>query len=489
MGGVGSRNPSPVADGNKDAQSRMGGVGSRNPSPVADGNKDAQSSMGGGAKADQEGSTRDAEECLQGGSRGREEDASFGSELKGILTEMDDDLQRIVDKLSAPDAQRRLTPDAHQGRSKRRRLLPQIQLKNELLSDDNSSGQDQGTSEQQNSDNSCGAEDCLMEQEGDDGCSDLSDAAEEAGKGPLCHGHRHASVPYVKCSLPHCGKTFCAACAWNRNGEDAVASAATGCWVCPCCRDSNGSQGCGAGCSGCCICSRCRKRQGLPPTGLLYSTATASGFSNVHDYLVHNNTGEDAATIQARKQRHWWGRGIVSAQGVRKRAPAGSPKRLLRTRRSRQQCKKHMVGAPSKDGAGGASRADNGSGGNDQQAWVCCELCSKWRCTSPEFATQMADSDAQFRCCMLEGATCGDRCDWEWEEEQFQLLQAAGAEQAALQHQCEAPQTLQAVKLPGSVQEQQPHLLADLKAQELELLQKRRELEQQLQQQQQQQQQ
>eukprot|EP00967_Tisochrysis_lutea_P113773 scaffold180802_cov19-Tisochrysis_lutea.AAC.1 len=41
--------------------------------------------------------------CLQ-------EDASFGSELKGILTEMDDDLQRIVDKLSAPDAQRRLTP-------------------------------------------------------------------------------------------------------------------------------------------------------------------------------------------------------------------------------------------------------------------------------------------------------------------------------------------------------------------------------------------
>eukprot|EP00983_Pelagomonas_calceolata_P078991 1154475-Pelagomonas_calceolata.AAC.3 len=74
-------------------------------------------------------------------------------------------------------------------KSKRRRLLPQIQLKNELLSDDNSSGQDQGTSEQQNSDNSCGAEDCLMEQEGDDGCSDLSDAAEEAGKGPLCHGY------------------------------------------------------------------------------------------------------------------------------------------------------------------------------------------------------------------------------------------------------------------------------------------------------------
>eukprot|EP00983_Pelagomonas_calceolata_P078996 1154475-Pelagomonas_calceolata.AAC.8 len=83
----------------------------------------------------------------------------------------------------------------------------------------------------------------------------------------------------------------------------------------------------------------------------------------------------------------------------------------------------------------------------------------------------------------------GALCYLEWEEEQFQLLQAAGAEQAALQHQCEAPQTLQAVKLPGSVQEQQPHLLADLKAQELELLQKRRELEQQLQQQQQQQQQ
>eukprot|EP00967_Tisochrysis_lutea_P113774 scaffold180802_cov19-Tisochrysis_lutea.AAC.2 len=79
MGGVGSRNPSPVADGNKDAQSRMGGVGSRNPSPVADGNKDAQSSMGGGAKADQEGSTRDAEECLQGGSRGREVSAPSGA--------------------------------------------------------------------------------------------------------------------------------------------------------------------------------------------------------------------------------------------------------------------------------------------------------------------------------------------------------------------------------------------------------------------------
>ncbi|KAF5838363.1 hypothetical protein DUNSADRAFT_2973 [Dunaliella salina] len=488
--GGGSRAARVAAGGSADVQNsgarasadqedpgRVQGDGSRAASGAAGGSADVQNS-GARAKADQEDLAVDAKGAQR---KGKATSADKLEEYvhKGLL--------HCVDPSGSPDAHKRPSPDAQEeGRGKRRRLLPQIHLKDGVLGDESGSGLDDGALEQGDRDSSGGAEDCSMEEDGDDSSDvDYEGVQKEAEKGPLCHGHRHASAPFVKCSLPRCGKVFCVACAWNRNGEDAVASSATGCWVCPCCRDSNGSKGCGPGCAGCCVCSRCRKKQGLPATGMLYNTATASGFSNVHDYLVHINTGEDAAMIQARKSQHWWGIGIVSAQGERVRAVAGSPSGLQRAGHRRRPGKAHKVEA-ARHAAGSVSGAEHGSGGHDdQRAWVCCDLCSKWRCASPGFASQMADSNIQFRCPMLEGATCEDQCDWEYEEEQHhRLLQAAGAEQTALPHPRQAPHTLEAGRLPEDGLELRTCSVADLKAQELQLLRKRRELEEKLRQQQ-----
>lgn len=69
---------------------------------------------------------------------------------------------------------------------------------------------------------------------------------------------------------PSCPRPFpCSkGCLLNRHGEDMSAAAASGCWVCPCCRGS-----CGAGCIGCCNCGPCRKKV----SGLAHHPPLAGG--------------------------------------------------------------------------------------------------------------------------------------------------------------------------------------------------------------------
>jgi hypothetical protein len=97
---------------------------------------------------------------------------------------------------------------------------------------------------------------------------------------------------------PLCSKM----CLKNRHGEDIDQAIASGAWVCPPCRGT-----CGEGCRTCCNCGPCRKQAGLGPTHQLIKEARSKGFDNVHDFLVHQNSGESRETIAARKAAHSWG--------------------------------------------------------------------------------------------------------------------------------------------------------------------------------------
>ena len=55
-----------------------------------------------------------------------------------------------------------------------------------------------------------------------------------------------------------------------------------------------------------CNCGPCRKVQGLGPTGLLIRSARASGFSNVHDFLIAQRTRESPQAIWERKRGRGW---------------------------------------------------------------------------------------------------------------------------------------------------------------------------------------
>ena len=68
-------------------------------------------------------------------------------------------------------------------------------------------------------------------------------------------------------------------------------------WVCPKCRGS-----CGEGCVTCCNCGPCRKSKSLEPTGILIPEARKAGFDNVHDYLIHKETGESQTQIEKRRR-------------------------------------------------------------------------------------------------------------------------------------------------------------------------------------------
>eukprot|EP00967_Tisochrysis_lutea_P151887 scaffold296303_cov24-Tisochrysis_lutea.AAC.1 len=46
---------------------------------------------------------------------------------------------------------------------------------------------------------------------------------------------------------------------------------------------------------------------GLEPTGRLAPLVRSSGFTNTHDFLIYQATGESAEAIAARKARHAWG--------------------------------------------------------------------------------------------------------------------------------------------------------------------------------------
>jgi len=58
----------------------------------------------------------------------------------------------------------------------------------------------------------------------------------------------------------------------------------------------------------CCNCGPCRKKAGLAPTHQIIGLARSHGFDNVHDYLVHQNTGESREEIAARKLEFPWGK-------------------------------------------------------------------------------------------------------------------------------------------------------------------------------------
>lgn len=85
--------------------------------------------------------------------------------------------------------------------------------------------------------------------------------------------------------------------------NDAVASSK---WICPKCRGS-----CGEGCKTCCNCGPCRKAHGLPPTHQIIHKARAKGFDNVHDFLVHCETGATAVELLDRKKTFNWGKWLT----------------------------------------------------------------------------------------------------------------------------------------------------------------------------------
>ncbi|KAH9310927.1 hypothetical protein KI387_025962, partial [Taxus chinensis] len=55
-----------------------------------------------------------------------------------------------------------------------------------------------------------------------------------------------------------------------------------------------------------CNCGPCRKLQGLEKTGIIVHHARGAGFSNAHDYLVFQSTGESPYEIACRKKGHGW---------------------------------------------------------------------------------------------------------------------------------------------------------------------------------------
>ncbi|CAK9211491.1 unnamed protein product [Sphagnum troendelagicum] len=119
--------------------------------------------------------------------------------------------------------------------------------------------------------------------------------------GETCHWCRQKTVEaHVHCSK--CPIKFCGQCLLNRNGEFIQHEMQKeACWVCPKCRG-----GCGQGCINCCNCGPCRKEQNLDPTGQIIRVAKAAGFSNVHDYLVFEKTGESVDAIASRKDEKGW---------------------------------------------------------------------------------------------------------------------------------------------------------------------------------------
>ena len=129
---------------------------------------------------------------------------------------------------------------------------------------------------------------------------------------PLTPAHPPPLIRHAQCTAEGCGRgrmpvSFCGMCLRNRHGEDIDAAVASGAWVCPRCRGS-----CGEGCVTCCNCGPCRKAKGLAPTHQVINLARASGFDNVHDYLVHGVTGATPAQLLQRKTSFAWGRWLLN---------------------------------------------------------------------------------------------------------------------------------------------------------------------------------
>jgi len=124
-----------------------------------------------------------------------------------------------------------------------------------------------------------------------------------------CHCCKKKTKEFVICTnrycAPKCGMLrvgFCKNCLMNRQGEDLKQAQLSKKWICPRCRGS-----CGKGCYTCCTCVACRKKFDLKPVGNTLNEAKKQGFSNVHDYLVHQETREECGVIQSRKLQFSWG--------------------------------------------------------------------------------------------------------------------------------------------------------------------------------------
>ncbi|CAM6110193.1 unnamed protein product [Calypogeia fissa] len=149
--------------------------------------------------------------------------------------------------------------------------------------------------------------------------------------GDHCHSCRREiahPVLFVRCS--RCPLRFCGSCLLRKHGED-VEEEMQECvrWVCPICRG-----GCGPGCRmNCCGCGPCRKYQQLEPAGRVLPAAVKAGFSNVHDYLVHFETGEAPDVIAKRKE----GRGWTKATGAMDSSPDFNFTWALKRIRSRRK--------------------------------------------------------------------------------------------------------------------------------------------------------
>ncbi|KZV40545.1 hypothetical protein F511_29371 [Dorcoceras hygrometricum] len=96
--------------------------------------------------------------------------------------------------------------------------------------------------------------------------------------GKTCHQCRQKTRDFVAaCTIQRnnkpCPIMFCHKCLLNRYGEKAEEVSVSGEWSCPKCR-------------GICNCSICMKKRGHQPTGILISTAKATGFSSVSEMLL-----------------------------------------------------------------------------------------------------------------------------------------------------------------------------------------------------------
>lgn len=143
--------------------------------------------------------------------------------------------------------------------------------------------------------------------------------------GVTCHWCRQKTVEtHVVCTAEGCGKgrlplSFCGMCLRNRHGEDIDDAVASGTWQCPKCRGS-----CGDGCVTCCNCGPCRKAHGLSPTHQVINQARASGFDNVHDYLVFGTTNQTPEQLLRRKKSFAWGRWLCGDFAVAEQAKAAA---------------------------------------------------------------------------------------------------------------------------------------------------------------------
>ena len=57
-------------------------------------------------------------------------------------------------------------------------------------------------------------------------------------------------------------------------------------------------------------------------------------------------------------------------------------------------------------------RKRGGDSSTDNNNWLQCDLCNKWRLVSPDLFDRMSKA-TEFRCNLLTGTTCDDADDWE----------------------------------------------------------------------------